>query len=466
MIRKLVKYAKSKLRKPTEHFRLKNPLFRVFRKCYHCSVSHFQYKRNLKEFSVLLKEMSRKHSYEKYVPGRVILINAGLAAGGAERQVVNTLIGLQKQAIESVTLLCENLDSARGLDFYLPFLRSHHVPVEVIQSTANVDPKIFLNLDADMKSLLSYLPPYPTQSILNLYLEFKTRQPEVVHAWQDSTSIISAIAAIMAGVPHIVIGTRNVTPVNFAYYQPYMWMGYKALVQLDKVTFINNSQAGAKDYTSWLGLPLDRFNVVRNGLDLSYLDTTVSNMAESSRLTLGIPETAEVVGSIFRFYPEKRPLLWIETAIKLAEKSPRYHFLIAGDGPLKPEMLALVEKANLGNRIHFVGVKSDILPILSAMDVFLLTSRFEGTPNVVLEAQWVGVPVVAMDAGGTAEAVLEGVTGLISHNPDPETLAEMLDGVMPKLDWRRKVKEEGPKFVKAYFGINSMLECTMRLYNL
>lgn len=106
------------------------------------------------------------------------------------------------------------------------------------------------------------------EEILNLVEEFKRRRPAVVHAWQDSTSIKVGIAAVIAGVPRIVLASRNLTPVNFGYYQEYMRSAYQALSEVDSIIFLNNSSAGAVDYCRWLEIPQDRFQVVRNGVDL------------------------------------------------------------------------------------------------------------------------------------------------------------------------------------------------------
>jgi len=90
-------------------------------------------------------------------------------------------------------------------------------------------------------------------------------------AWQDTTSIKCGIAAAISGVPRVIFFTRNVNPTHFEYFQDFMKAAYLALAELNNLTFVNNSEAGAADYCCWLGLARERFRVIRNGVDLSGL---------------------------------------------------------------------------------------------------------------------------------------------------------------------------------------------------
>jgi glycosyltransferase involved in cell wall biosynthesis len=99
-------------------------------------------------------------------------------------------------------------------------------------------------------------------------------------------------------------------------------------------------------------------------------------------------------------------------------------------------------------------------------DVFLLTSRVEGTPNVLIEASSLGIPVVVTDSGGSREVVEEGVTGYVLASPDPAAIAERVLGVLQARDWRAAVATAGPAFVQRRFGLDRMIEETMMLYGL
>ena len=398
------------------------------------------------------------------IPKRVILINAGLAAGGAERQIVNTLIGLRTKDLESVTFLGEYLHRAPGLDFYLPKLRSHDLEITGVKRRITLEEHGLASLPPDVAEMLAMLPARMVEEIMNLVEEFRVRRPEVVHAWQDSTSINSGIAAAISGVPRVVLFSRNVNPTHFEYFQNYMKSAYLALAELGNVKLANNSEAGAADYCLWLGLDRHRFQVIRNGVDLSTLMRLGPTRALAYRTDFDVPADATVIGSVFRFWPEKRPMLWLEVMARIHAVLPDVHFFLAGDGPLRPLMEKFVSQSGITHRVHMTGTASDVAMPLSIMDLFVLTSEFEGTPNVVLEAQWLGVPVVATDSGGTREAICEGVSGWIARSHSAEDIAQL---VIEKLKDRPALElatVRAPQFVEERYGLPRMLDETLHLY--
>jgi glycosyltransferase involved in cell wall biosynthesis len=419
---------------------------------------------NLDFFRALLTVASAGPARAGYspVPGRIILVNAGLAAGGAERQVVNTLLGLKARGCDDVALLGEYLSKSAGLDFYLPRLEAAGIPVIPVGATRYTGSSLFLN--RQLSRALRSLPPSMGDEIVALAEEFHARSPAVIHAWQDTTSIKAAIAAAIAGVPRIVLGSRNVIPTNFAYYQDYMRAAYCAIAEIPEVVFLNNSAAGAADYTRWLELPMGHFKVVRNGVDFGALQRADDVAATAYRQSLGIDADVPVVGSIFRFWAEKRPMLWLETAKRIALQRPDAHFLLIGDGPMRPEMEAFVRKSGLRGRVHMPGARADISSPLSIMSAFLLTSEFEGTPNVVLEAQWLGVPVVATDAGGTRESIAEGVTGWCCLRGTEDELAAAVVRVLGDDDFLASCRAAGPAHIAREFGMDGMIDATLDLY--
>ncbi len=401
------------------------------------------------------------------VPGRVLLVNAGLAAGGAERQIVNTLIGLRDSGqCESVTLLAEYIGHAPNLDFFLPELQSQGIVVTQIPRTVSLARDGLSSLPSSIATLVADLPGALVEEILNLVEEFQVRRPSVVHAWQDSTSIKAGVAAVIAGVPRIVLASRNVTPVNFAYYQEYMQTAYRALATLECVTFLNNSEAGAEDYTRWLSLAPERFAVVRNGVDLTNVVRPERSEIEIYRNALGIPDGALVVGSIFRFWAEKRPMLWLESADEIARARPDVHFLIIGEGPMRAEMEAFIHSRGRDANFHLPGARPAVALPLSAMDMFLLTSAFEGTPNVILEAQWLGLPVVATDAGGTRESFAQGISGELAELPDARDIARLVLRYLNNPEDRACAAEHAPAFVRGTFGLRRMVRETLALYGM
>jgi glycosyltransferase involved in cell wall biosynthesis len=115
-------------------------------------------------------------------------------------------------------------------------------------------------------------------------------------------------------------------------------------------------------------------------------------------------------------------------------------------------------------RVHFVGHQEDILPWLAALDVFVLSSDWEGMSNALLEAMAAGLPVVATAVGGTPEVVVDGVTGLLVPPHDPISLAEAIVRLLDAPDLRRQMGQAGRERVKKSFTVERMVEQTQTLY--
>jgi glycosyltransferase involved in cell wall biosynthesis len=131
---------------------------------------------------------------------------------------------------------------------------------------------------------------------------------------------------------------------------------------------------------------------------------------------------------------------------------------------MRKEIGAAGRGSGLAGRLHFPGTIADTALGLSLFDVFLLTSRAEGTPNVLLEASTLGIPIVATAAGGTREAIEEGVTGYLIEQAQPAVIAERILQILQAADWRAGVQTAGPDFVKRRFGLDRMIAETLALY--
>ena len=400
------------------------------------------------------------------VPGRILHVCGSLSPGGAERQLANTMVGLINNGWADVHALCDHLrpEQPQRYDFYRATIegaggrvwelpRVHQRPKDFAASgLACLDS---LWCDVDTALLLG---------IADHYRVIRELRPEVVHAWLDWSSVRAGLAAILAGTPKVILSGRNINPTHFAFYQPYMDPIYRLLAKIPGVILINNSHAGAEDYANWLGLPKSFIRVVGNGVSFEGRARSGPAEIEALRAAHQIPRHAPVVGAAFRFYPEKDPVLWLETAAEILRRRPDCHFLLFGDGVLREQVTTLAADLGLTERLRLPGVTSDVMAAFSAMDVMLLTSRAEGTPNVVLEAGWVGTPVVATEAGGTAEALDQGRTGFIVAKREAAALAEQVCAVLAGPEIRAATLTAGPAFVRRCYGLERMIAETTALY--
>jgi glycosyltransferase involved in cell wall biosynthesis/2-polyprenyl-3-methyl-5-hydroxy-6-metoxy-1,4-benzoquinol methylase len=424
--------------------------------------------RRFAERPVMLCDLPPLLGPQAFADGPIILVNNALAWGGAERQLVTTLRSLDGRTGKPLGLLCMRLGAGPDYDFFVPALQNFdgilRNAIDIGEARRLLAAAAPADALARARTAIGWLPNEVQDEIERLAGDFAQLRPAVVHAWQDSLSIAAAYAARIVGVPRVIVSARNVSPPNFAYHRPYMANAYREVASIPEIVMLNNSAAGAADYASWLGLPGNRIRVLRNGIDPGAFIPPAPRTRERLRAALGIPETAPVIGSVFRLYDEKQPLLWVETAALVARARPDCHFVIVGAGPLRGAVLKRAHQGGFAERLHCPGTSAEASGYLSIFDVFLLTSRAEGTPNVVLEASLAGVPVVATAAGGTAETIDDGVTGLLVRDASAATLAARLLEVLDDAAWRESVEEAGPAFVNRCFGLERMVEETLAVY--
>ena len=410
--------------------------------------------------------LSQRADKRDAVPRRIVQVCGSLQPGGAERQVAYTVRGLGQSDVESVQLLCHFLTpgGAHHYDFYLSLLAATKSPVREIRRRSKF-PELF-GLPAQVGSLLRLLPQGLATDVADLYLEFLDLRPNVVHAWLDWDNVRAGIAAVLAGVPKIILSGRNLNPTHFTLYQSYMDPAYRALARMPNITLINNSRAGADSYADWIGVPRARIDVVYNAVALPDAPRPGPDDARSIRRSLGIKPEAFLVGGVFRLCEVKRPLLWIETASLVGQRIPEAQFIVFGSGNMEYEVQAAIRRANLDKRVVLAGVNTNISAAMSVMDAVLLTSHGEGLPNVLLEAQSAGTPVVATAVGGVSEAVADSVTGWAVKSDSPHELAERLIWLHAHADFRAAATRKGPQFIRSKFGTDRMIEQVMGLYGL
>jgi glycosyltransferase involved in cell wall biosynthesis len=124
------------------------------------------------------------------------------------------------------------------------------------------------------------------------------------------------------------------------------------------------------------------------------------------------------------------------------------------------------KQIGLGDRFILAGVTDQVLQAMSIMDVLLLTSRGEGLPNVLLEAQWVGTPVVTTDVGGAKEAIEPGVTGWAVASDRASDVARQIACLHRNPVVLAEARNHGPAFVSKQFGVARMISQTMKVYGI
>jgi L-malate glycosyltransferase len=199
------------------------------------------------------------------------------------------------------------------------------------------------------------------------------------------------------------------------------------------------------------GIKPSRVQTVYNGLDLADWNMDSRSVERAGECIVA------TVGNIRRV---KGHDIFIRAAASVIEKFPHASFRIAGD-VLEPEyfveLQALVSELKLSAHFHFVGGVTDLRDYLSAAEVFVLPSRSEGFSNAIVEAMAAALPVVATNVGGNAEAVQDGVSGIIVPPEDPAALASAIISLLSDTVKAKQMGAEGKRLAAEKFTTEAMM---------
>ena len=179
---------------------------------------------------------------------------------------------------------------------------------------------------------------------------------------------------------------------------------------------------------------------------------------------LGIPDSAPLLVAAGRLSAEKGHRFLIDALAKL-KQAPQPHAVILGEGREHEPLKKLARLLGVENRLHLVGFRRDVLPCLRAADLVVNPSLTEGLPNVVLEAQSLGVPVVATDVGGVSEIFDGGQTGWLVPAGDPESLADAIRAALSDPGQAEERAAAGRRRIQEQFSFSLQAERLMAVYD-
>jgi len=261
------------------------------------------------------------------------------------------------------------------------------------------------------------------------------------------TTLFGPLVGRAAGVPVVVNNQRN--------------LGYWVNGRAETATFgfvnrtvvdavLVNSRAAAAELVERFSVPRSKLVLVGSGTDLPAIDSAEPNRSVVDELGL---DGRPVVGIVAKLSAVKGHEQFIRAAALLARERDD----MVGDGPRRQELERIVADLGLTGRVHFLGVRTDVLSLLKIMDVLALTSLSEGSPNVILEAMGAGLPVVATRVGGIPELVEEGRTGLLVEPGDDEDLAGAIAELVDHPERARAMGVRGRVRVTEQFQLDDVV---------
>jgi glycosyltransferase involved in cell wall biosynthesis len=290
--------------------------------------------------------------------------------------------------------------------------------------------------------------------------DIRRRQIDIVHAYNFYGNVF-AIPPARLVAPVVIASIRDRAP----YLTP-----MQKRVQRYACQFADRILVNADAVRDWLvadGYNPSKIVVIRNGVDLSRFGEAPPR--ERIRIELGLQPDTPLVAVVSRLTALKGLEQFLQAAAALHSRFPNVRFLVVGETSphnreYLPELQQLAERLRVAHRVIFTGLRSDIPALLSSVSVSVMPSLNEALSNVLLESMAAGAPTVATRVGGTPEALVDGMTGLLVPPGDSGALAEAIGRLLEDRALAAQVGGAARALIANKFSVERMVSETEALY--
>lgn len=396
-----------------------------------------------------------------------VLYIQSLVKGGAERQIVLLAQGLTELGYQ-VHLICQSPDHPATLGWQQQLLH------------AGVQRQLFPNprklwaeqppTSEELKVLANFAPYLRVRGLHNVLCMQRILcqlQPELLVSYLDDGNLSSAVAGIWSGQPRTLLSCRDVHQLYLGdlsredfYICPkaHLWNWTRYFQQSPRLQLYHNSQTGANSYRDWLALPTAEYPVIANAIVSMHADD-----AADLRRQYAIRADELLLLGVMRFYPQKNPQAFLHLLASLRAKQLPIRGILLGDGPMVDELRCLQQQLGLTESLVMPGAVDNPASFYQAADLFVQTSRHEGMPNAVLEAQVNGCPLVVTDAGGTRETLAPQLHCYLVPVADDVVMLQTVLRMLPQLPLIRQQMQSVRELCLARFSPQQLAEKTIRL---
>jgi L-malate glycosyltransferase len=278
---------------------------------------------------------------------------------------------------------------------------------------------------------------------------------DIVHNYLLRANLVGAVSARLARVPIVLCSKRGCH-----WRKGFELVGAKIGNNLANCVMVN-AEAVREFVHGNEGCPREKMVVIPSGVDT---DRFHPLPAAQFKARLALPEDRCVVGVVTRMRVRKGVDEFIRAIARVRETHPNAHGVIVGEVSLDDSLQELVRALGLEEHLTLLGRRSDMPEVLSAFDVFVLSSHDEGMSNAILEAMAMEKPVVATDVGGTGEVVRHGQSGLLVPPKDPEPLAIAISEILGQPARAHEMGRLGRRIVEEGFSAHAMVRQMEQLY--
>jgi glycosyltransferase involved in cell wall biosynthesis len=305
------------------------------------------------------------------------------------------------------------------------------------------------------------------KAMLGIYGILKKNKYHVAHTHQANAGMAGRLAAMLAGVPIIIHGLHGST---FYPTQNPLTRRFYILLERIAVKFTTCFTCVGYDLRDrYLKVGVGKkedYHIIRSGIELEkFYDAGDMSSGEIGRIRkeLGAKTEETIIGVVAALEPRKGHIYMIEVAKRLKDKNVKIVFV--GDGWYRGELEKKILEDGLEDIIKFLGHRDDVEKIMGACDILVLTSLWEGLPQVLVQGAAVGKPLVSFAVEGANEVIKDGVNGFIVPIKDVDTLTEKLRYLIENPDKAREIGKKGREVIGDEWEIPKMQEKVRKLYD-
>lgn len=278
---------------------------------------------------------------------------------------------------------------------------------------------------------------------------------DIIHTHNPSPHFYGALVGFICGIPVVHTKHGRNYPSN-------KWLVYKNYI----LSFFSYKVVCVSSDVANVALDIERVSVAKVVTILNGIDTyKYSNPKSIANLkALGVKEDSFVIGIVARLSVEKDHNTLLDALSLIVSKTPKIRLLIVGDGPLRYVLEKRVDELKLGRHCCFLGNRSDVPELLSAINLFVLSSTTEGVSLTLLEAMSASLPIVCTDVGGNREVVVDSITGIIVPPQDPQAFADAVIELIKNPAQLTQMGKEGKKRVESFFSVSRAAREYEKLY--
>jgi starch synthase (maltosyl-transferring) len=282
---------------------------------------------------------------------------------------------------------------------------------------------------------------------------FEARLPDMVQSFLFHANLVSRIAAWRAGVRPVISGIRVAEPRRW-----HLWADRWTGSLVDRYVCV--SESVARFSFARAGLPAEKMVVIPNGVDPDRYPAE----RPADPASLGVAEGRRMVIFVGRLDPQKGVGWLVDSAPAWLEQAADYDLVLVGQGPEQALLERRVAELGIAGRVHFPGWRGDVPEILAASELLVLPSRWEGMPNVVLEAMASRLPVVASDVEGVRELLGPNAEQQTVRYGDSHRLAERIVQLVSDRKVARELGSRNRRRVEEEFTFDKVVDAYQDLW--